>query len=417
MKLLLTPWYNKFMNLVRNVREELFIVAPYIGPSIIEEIINNFRGKRLRVLAKVDAYDSSGRLNLKSFDLFFKNKLNIDIQIRLIRNLHAKVLVFDNKKAIITSSNLTLAGLTNNIELGVLITDENYIREHLLPILEYYWSQGNLVTEKDIDKIAKEIEKIRIMQPVIVETKNIKEAPKLSLEIFGARVSPIGEDEAPKKLSKRRIAKEIALKLMEKELSKEEILRILESYGSPKKTILIDAFQYSFDSDSPFETASIYYRNMLKVLPTFQREFSRTKARMFCNLILRKGNVSKYGIEIESLLDYWKYQSMFVSAFNMKPPRSEKVLQVMKEDNNLSRLVNNPKYIYRVIRIFLPLAAASKSVSHELRELLELLLVKVHHKKQKVTPYKIKDILDIEKEIIEALEQLDQIQRYHQTAH
>lgn len=39
--------------------------------------------------------------------------------------LHAKVLVSDGKKALISSANLTLGGMLNNYELGVMLEDSD----------------------------------------------------------------------------------------------------------------------------------------------------------------------------------------------------------------------------------------------------------------------------------------------------
>ena len=40
--------------------------------------------------------------------------------VRNYQNLHAKIYLFDNKKALITSANLTNNGLYHNFEYGVL---------------------------------------------------------------------------------------------------------------------------------------------------------------------------------------------------------------------------------------------------------------------------------------------------------
>lgn len=43
--------------------------------------------------------------------------------------LHAKIYIFDDQKAIITSANLTLSGFKRNIEYGVLINDPEMVRK------------------------------------------------------------------------------------------------------------------------------------------------------------------------------------------------------------------------------------------------------------------------------------------------
>ena len=46
-----------------------------------------------------------------------------EIRVRNYSRLHAKTYIFDTDKALITSGNLTLGGLQNNYECGVLICD------------------------------------------------------------------------------------------------------------------------------------------------------------------------------------------------------------------------------------------------------------------------------------------------------
>ena len=51
--------------------------------------------------------------------------------IKNYQSLHSKIYIFDDSNAVITSGNLTYGGLINNYEYGVLIKDENDVKNVL----------------------------------------------------------------------------------------------------------------------------------------------------------------------------------------------------------------------------------------------------------------------------------------------
>lgn len=51
--------------------------------------------------------------------------------VRNYQNLHAKIYLFDNKKVLITSANLTNNALYRNFEYGVLIEDEKAVVDQI----------------------------------------------------------------------------------------------------------------------------------------------------------------------------------------------------------------------------------------------------------------------------------------------
>jgi len=82
-------------------------------------------------------------------------------------NLHAKIYLFDESRCIITSANLTVSGLKNNAECGLLTDDAAIVK----PALDFYNSvtkreDVGKITELEIEKISELLQSIPPAQPV-----------------------------------------------------------------------------------------------------------------------------------------------------------------------------------------------------------------------------------------------------------
>jgi len=119
-QIITNPTTDVFLNQVRNSHEQLF-VCPFIKANIAKLILDNISAKaKTSVLTSyklTNFYRGSSDLTaLKSF-------IQKSVPVRNLPGLHAKTYIFDSDRAIITSGNLTLGGLQNNYECGVLIDD------------------------------------------------------------------------------------------------------------------------------------------------------------------------------------------------------------------------------------------------------------------------------------------------------
>ena len=114
------PATEVFLELVRNSSEQL-LASPFIKTNIASMILENKpKEAKMSLLTnyKLNSfYRNSSDIN--ALKCFIEN----NIRIRNYPRLHAKTYIFDSEKAVITSGNLTLGGLQNNYECGVLISD------------------------------------------------------------------------------------------------------------------------------------------------------------------------------------------------------------------------------------------------------------------------------------------------------
>ena len=145
-ELLTSPWRSALRDLLVSAHSDLLIASPFIKASeaewvcqVIEE--HGSSGICLQILTDVRSESVlGGSLDLDALQAFTKSILNAHV-VNLPR-LHAKVYVADDKAAIVSSGNLTTAGLDSNYEYGVAVGDQrvvSQIRSHL----EAYAAIGN----------------------------------------------------------------------------------------------------------------------------------------------------------------------------------------------------------------------------------------------------------------------------------
>jgi hypothetical protein len=124
LEIVTNPATDIFLNLVRSSREQL-LASPFIKANVATMILDNkpteARMSLMTSFKLTNFYRNSS--DLTALKYFIENK----IEVRSYPMLHAKTYIFDSDHAIITSANLTLGGLRNNYECGVLIHDSNTV--------------------------------------------------------------------------------------------------------------------------------------------------------------------------------------------------------------------------------------------------------------------------------------------------
>lgn len=386
------PWENKLLELVDNINEELFIINPFIKKDIIEKILASLKNKKLKILLKTNVFDMAN--NVFDLETLYLLKAH-NAEIRTIRNLHAKLFIFDNKKAIVTSSNLTKAGLNSNIEFSILIEDDEFVKGKILPIVDEYWSIGEKITITEFDKIKLDLEKVNDIKDKLSPF----EIKAQQISTFGNFVSPMGEDILRNTidLSQSKRYEIITDRLMrEKNLDESEILSLISKYFKKeyiKKNILkicAGGLDYCFNSEYPFTTAGIYYKNILKIYPDFNLFFSNQTDNSFKNMIMERG---KTNVKIKTHEDYYRLQNEFFENFDMKPPKSVNILKaILFDEHCINKMSENLKYYFRVKNIF---------GTHRLEELKPVILEKLEEKSKSI---KNKKQSEVEEERIKILD-------------
>jgi phosphatidylserine/phosphatidylglycerophosphate/cardiolipin synthase-like enzyme len=127
MEILKTPWKENLLQLVADSRESIKVTSPFVKTDICAEIFNS---KQLDSSFELITSFKLANIHNGSLDLAALN-LILD-KNGIVKNhsrLHAKIYIFDDKKAIITSGNLTFGGLIKNFEYGILVDDRHLVAQ------------------------------------------------------------------------------------------------------------------------------------------------------------------------------------------------------------------------------------------------------------------------------------------------
>jgi len=162
LEIITNPSTDIFFDLVR-VSQEQLLASPFIKANVAKLILDN-----RPVDAKICFLTSYKLTNFyrNSSDLVaLKYFVDNQIAVRNYPKLHAKMYIFDSERAIITSANLTLGGLKNNYECGVLIHDRKSVTKLKSDFLQLFADEEKTAsvteeiistTESIISKVPKE---------------------------------------------------------------------------------------------------------------------------------------------------------------------------------------------------------------------------------------------------------------------
>ena len=130
-------WDSEFVDGLRQHPGELRIVCPFIKRRALERILPS-RPPFLRVVTRFSLLDfAQGASDIDALRLF----LDAGGTIRGVRALHAKLYIFGTSRAIVTSANLTRAGLTANREFGI-VTEDSAAVERCLAWFDALWQDA-----------------------------------------------------------------------------------------------------------------------------------------------------------------------------------------------------------------------------------------------------------------------------------
>lgn len=123
-----SPSYNNFFGLIKESKNNIYLCAPFIKKEVVDRILENKKdGIEMVVITSANISNFlCGSLDISAI----KELIEQGVIVRNYQNLHAKIYIFDRKKALVTSANLTNNALYHNFEYGVLI-DDNTIADKI----------------------------------------------------------------------------------------------------------------------------------------------------------------------------------------------------------------------------------------------------------------------------------------------
>lgn len=119
-KITTKPIYNEFLQMCTDARENIMLCAPFVKQEIADDIISAIDGRLpMQLITNINLQS----FHRKSSDLGAIERFINNGSVYNCTTLHAKIYIFDNKKCIITSSNLTTSGFRRNLECSVVTDD------------------------------------------------------------------------------------------------------------------------------------------------------------------------------------------------------------------------------------------------------------------------------------------------------
>jgi len=158
MNLLPSPWVDQFDALLAEARKSLVLCSPYIGREPCDRVAHRVRNDSSPGTFEVFVVTDLSRDNVVS-GVTDADALATLVEavpsatVRFLPSLHAKVYVADYAQAIVTSSNMTTAGLRRNFEYGVRCSELETVRRIRDDVLQYALL-GSLVDNAQLKRIA-----------------------------------------------------------------------------------------------------------------------------------------------------------------------------------------------------------------------------------------------------------------------
>ncbi len=161
----------KFQALLQQTSGPVRIASAYVTDK---ELLGSLKGRDIRLITNLSKMDIvAGATSLDSL----KALIEAGVQCRCMPSheprLHAKVYLFGDQSAVVTSCNLTNNALQNNIEVGIHLSDKD-----VLPLIDWFtelWDSGIELTSEKVSGWQRETEADRIEYKAL--KKKLKKLP------------------------------------------------------------------------------------------------------------------------------------------------------------------------------------------------------------------------------------------------
>ncbi len=121
------PWHDAFLHRVRSSKEIIRIASPFIKQNMAKSLVEaKPNDTELRYLNSFKLqYFYTGVSDLTAIETLLRG----GTKVHSLHRLHAKIYIFDEMQAVVTSANLTHGGLVSNYEYGLLLSETTLVKE------------------------------------------------------------------------------------------------------------------------------------------------------------------------------------------------------------------------------------------------------------------------------------------------
>jgi hypothetical protein len=141
-------WSREIAKALRAEADELRIISPFIKTGALGRLLPA-KPRNVSVITRFNLADfAAGVSDIEAL----RRLLECGAAIRGVRNLHAKMYLFGDKRAIVTSANLTEAALNRNLEFGI-VSDAPEIIAACRCYFDALWGRsGTSLTIRQLDQ-------------------------------------------------------------------------------------------------------------------------------------------------------------------------------------------------------------------------------------------------------------------------
>lgn len=146
----------------------MLVGSPYVNNAIVEFTRLVPAGVSRTLVTRTDIRDFA--LGSSSLDSLCK-LASEGVTIRSLNKLHAKMYIFDDRNALVTSANATHAGMWRNLECGLSTDDRKVVRQLTKSLLSRFDEEAQrrklpkMMNLKELESLYPQIEAIKVSIP------------------------------------------------------------------------------------------------------------------------------------------------------------------------------------------------------------------------------------------------------------
>lgn len=173
MKIITTPWKNELLELVSNAKKSIKIITPFIKENVCQEILLKKQSQtKIEIITSFKfSYFCSGQSDLTAIDKI----TSVNGKVKIHPRLNANIYIFDDKKVVVSSGDLTNRGLLENYQYGIYFDEKLEVEK---VILDY-----NIIAKHEETRVIKKADFEIIKKMILTAHKNINQK-KLKLSAF-----------------------------------------------------------------------------------------------------------------------------------------------------------------------------------------------------------------------------------------
>ena len=219
-----SPWKNIFLWHFMDMENDAFIVTRTIDREVLKKIqsilIAHSSSKiRIRLLLRFSETDFIEKgLDPETLRILsvLINDPSSNIEIRFASNLSTTAIILDHKKAIISTGDLSLKELIEDMSYGIMVKGKDMVGGIEVD-LDELWKSAYRPKENDIDDYREKIkEKLKNQHGKVWDGSDDMPVMELDMLEIGNEIEPLGRDrEEPHLDEERKIIKELLLRAKE----------------------------------------------------------------------------------------------------------------------------------------------------------------------------------------------------------